>query len=59
MSTKLDFTTKVGFYYTYFDLLKVHSSKTEAFNFLNNQVEKITGKKLYTDYSSFVKGTLK
>lgn len=59
MNTTLDFTTRKGFFCTYFELLKVSQSKFAAFNFLNSQVESITGKKLYKNYSSFEKRRFK
>ncbi|WP_147677273.1 hypothetical protein [Algibacter pacificus] len=53
MNKKLDITTSIGFYLTYFDLLPVYKTREDAFNFLNDQTEYIAGRKLYYNYSHF------
>ncbi|GAA4940529.1 hypothetical protein GCM10023314_11710 [Algibacter agarivorans] len=53
MKTNRDFTTNSGFYDTFFELLPFYRTNIEAFNYLNNEVGWIIGKKLYKDYKEF------
>lgn len=55
MKTNTDITTPRGFYETYFELLKFHTTKKEAFNSLNTAVGYITGKKPYMSFKAWRK----
>ncbi|GGW58618.1 hypothetical protein DFQ11_101935 [Winogradskyella epiphytica] len=55
---KNDITTTLGFFNTYFDLLKFFNTTTETFEYLNNEVEFITGKKPFKDFNEFKSKTM-
>lgn len=48
-----DLTTIKGFYETYLKLLKQYKNKEECFNFLNKEVEKINGEKMFLNINDF------
>jgi hypothetical protein len=53
MKTAIDITTPVGFYETFFSLLPFYKTNYEVFEYLNDEVEFITGKKPYKHYKEF------
>jgi hypothetical protein len=52
--THLDLNTSIGFYTAYFELLPQFNTKKEAFNYLNNEIEYITGKPKYINFAQFL-----
>lgn len=46
-------STKIGFIYSYLELLKYHKCKKEAFNILNDHYRILFGKKLFINYTHF------
>lgn len=55
MKSNLDLNTPFGFYETFFNLLPFYETKRLAFDYLNNEVEFITGERPYKNYKSFRK----
>ncbi|MCK7589272.1 hypothetical protein M0G43_01665 [Subsaxibacter sp. CAU 1640] len=53
MKTSKDITTPIGFFNTYFDLLPQYKTNKDAFDYLNTQVEYITGRKLFKNYEQW------
>ncbi|MCB0743559.1 MAG: hypothetical protein KDC67_06625 [Ignavibacteriae bacterium] len=54
MKTALDITTAIGFYETYFNLLPYFKTQYEVFEYLNDEVEFITGKQPYKHFNEFI-----
>lgn len=54
-TTANNIVNPLGFYETYFDLLKFFPTNKDAFNFLNNAVERMTGKKPYKSFKTWGK----
>ena len=50
----LDVNTSIGFYTAYFELLPQFNTKIDTFNYLNNEIEYITGKPKYINFDHFL-----
>ena len=53
MKTALNLSTPFGFYNTYFQLLPLYKTEIEAFNYLNDEVKRITNKTPYKSFKEF------
>ncbi|PKQ45915.1 hypothetical protein [Confluentibacter flavum] len=53
MKTNLNLETSIGFYETYFMVLPFYKTSKDAFNYLNNEIEFITGQKPYKNYKEW------
>lgn len=57
VGTRLGLATQEGFISDYFQMWTEFSTQKEAFDYVNNQYEKIFGEKKFPDYLAFCKAT--
>lgn len=50
-----DLTTTLGFYKTYLDFLPEFETQKKCFDFINAEIEKINGSKMFSSFKDFKK----